>query len=117
MQAFTDALNSTDLDMVAWLAYQVAIGKHSLATVASQLSGVIQVCLLQQLSQQLEVHTALKLTWLDTICAGLKLSDAIVAEHGAGVIAMVCCHCSHSSCGFSFSCFQHDHVFAVSLIG
>ncbi len=88
-QAFTDALNSTDLDMVTWLAYQVATGKHTLSTVASQLSGVIQVCLLQQLSQQLEVHTSLKLYWLDTICLELKLSDSIVVEHGAGVIAMV----------------------------
>lgn len=90
-QAFTDALNSADLDLVTWVAHQAATGRTPLPTITSQLSGIIQLCLVQQLSQQLELHTVLKLVWLDALTAQLKRDDPVVQPHIPGVMGTVRC--------------------------
>lgn len=86
-QAFTSALNLADLELVTWVAYIVATSTRDFTATASGLSGIIQLCLVQQLSQSLTQHTVLKLKWLEALCAVLKRNDPVVAPHAPAVLA------------------------------
>jgi hypothetical protein len=91
-QAFTAALNCADMELVTWVAYVVGTS-HSPSSVAPLLSPIAQLCLLQQLSQQLEVHTLLKVAWLEALSHALKRDDPVVAPHAPGVLAGVTVRC------------------------
>jgi hypothetical protein len=87
-QAFTTALNCADMDLVTWVAFVVG-SNRSPASVAPSLSPIIQLCLLQQLSQQLELHTLLKVAWLEALGNTLNPNDPGIDAHVPAVLADV----------------------------
>lgn len=87
-EAFTTALNNSDLELLTWVSYMVTSHKVLPGVVARGLSPVIQLCLVQQLSQVLHTHSLLKLAWLDVLLSRdcLNRDNDVVAAHLPGIL-------------------------------
>ena len=83
-EALMKALGARDLTLVSWLCNKVDPREilHE-----APLSQTVLICLLQQLGQDLETDTAMKLEWFKMITLNLEKDHADIAVHAPKVVA------------------------------
>ncbi|KAL9259879.1 Varicose-related protein [Drosera capensis] len=79
-EAFTAALQRSDVSIVSWLCSQVDL-QRILATVPPPLSQGVLLSLLQQLSCDFANDTPRKLTWMTDVAVAINPVDPLIAMH------------------------------------
>lgn len=79
-EAFTIALQRSDLSIVAWLCSQVDL-RSILSTAPFPLSQGVLLSLLQQLACDINNDTARKLTWLVDVATAINPGDQMISVH------------------------------------
>ncbi|KAF2298088.1 hypothetical protein GH714_013569 [Hevea brasiliensis] len=79
-EAFTIALQRSDVSIVSWLCSQVDL-RGILAMVPLPLSQGVLLSLLQQLACDVSKDTARKLTWMTDVAAAINPADQMIAMH------------------------------------
>ncbi|KAL9271411.1 Varicose-related protein, partial [Drosera capensis] len=79
-EAFTAALQRSDVSIVSWLCSQVDL-QRILATVPPPLSQGVLLSLLQQLSCDIANDTPRKLTWMTDVAVAINPVDPLIAMH------------------------------------
>lgn len=87
-EAFTTALQRSDVSIVSWLCSQVDM--HGLLSmVPLPLSQGVLLSLLQQLACDINKDTARKLAWLTDVAAAINPADPMIAVHARPVFEQV----------------------------
>jgi len=81
-EALMKALGARDVKLVIWACEKVDPGE-----IDDPLSPTVMLCLLQQLGQNLEAKTSLKLKWFKTIALSLEKSADEIAAYAPKVIS------------------------------
>ncbi|XVE50930.1 hypothetical protein DITRI_Ditri01bG0202700 [Diplodiscus trichospermus] len=79
-EAFTIALQRSDLSVVAWLCSQVDL-RSILTTAPFPLSQGVLLALLQQLACDINKDTPQKLTWMVDVATAINPGDQVIAVH------------------------------------
>ncbi|EOY11894.1 Transducin/WD40 repeat-like superfamily protein, putative isoform 1 [Theobroma cacao] len=79
-EAFTAALQRSDLSIVAWLCSQVDL-RSILSTAPFPLSQGVLLSLLQQLACDINKDTPRKLTWMVDVATAINPGDQMIAVH------------------------------------
>ncbi|OVA19716.1 WD40 repeat [Macleaya cordata] len=79
-EAFTGALQRSDVSIVSWLCSQVDL-QGILAMVPLPLSQGVLLALLQQLACDINKETSRKLTWMRDVAVGINPGDPMIAVH------------------------------------
>lgn len=79
-EAFTGALQRSDVSVVAWLCSQVDLQKL-LSMVPLPLSQGVLLSLLQQLACDISNDTPRKLAWMTDVAAAINSADPMIAMH------------------------------------
>ncbi|KDO74036.1 hypothetical protein CISIN_1g001070mg [Citrus sinensis] len=87
-EAFTTALQRSDVSIVSWLCSQVDM--HGLLSmVPLPLSQGVLLSLLQQLACDINKDTARKLAWLTDVAAAINPADPMIAVHARPIFEQV----------------------------
>lgn len=79
-EAFTAALQRSDLSIVSWLCTQVDL-RSILSTVPLPLSQGVLLSLLQQLACDIHKDTPQKLSWMTDVAVAINPTDPMIAMH------------------------------------
>jgi hypothetical protein len=81
-EALMKALGARNVKLVIWVCEKVDPGE-----IEDPLSPTVMLCLLQQLGQNLEIETTLKLKWFKTIALSLNKGADEISAHAPKVIS------------------------------
>ncbi|KAI3427780.1 uncharacterized protein J3R85_009208, partial [Psidium guajava] len=87
-EAFTLALQRSDVSIVAWLCSQVDL--HRILTIAPlPLSQGVLLSLLQQLACDINKDTTRKLSWMTDVAGAINPSDPVIVVHARPIFEQV----------------------------